>query len=234
MTSTVTFSARNFEAAILKWSEANKPDGLILIPPGLRADTFQHDAFAQWQLEFMRAPRRRTGIPDGRGLLRIDAYWTRYQDASPTTLPLTRGVQLVDWLLETFELQSPLVFDVKAWEEGSGVLTTLASSLTSGATSVSLTSAAGFPSPSGECVIGQERIAYAGVSGSTLTGATRGVGHTMPAAHASGAEVASELGPEIAVLYLGEGDVSPLGFDVVAQRMRILVKIPFEIAYANA
>lgn len=70
----------------------------------------------------------------------------------------------------------------------SGAVTTLPADITSAVTSIALTSAARFPA-SGTVQIGDEKIAYTGKSGSTLTGCTRGSSGTTAAAHSAGAIV---------------------------------------------
>jgi len=65
---------------------------------------------------------------------------------------------------------------------------TLSSNITSVDTTISLTSASGFPS-SGLIKIGSEEITYTGVSGNSLTGCSRGVNATTAAAHTSGDNV---------------------------------------------
>ncbi len=73
-----------------------------------------------------------------------------------------------------------------------GAVNTLATALTAGATTVALTSAAAFPA-SGSVVVDDERIAYTGKSGDSLTGCTRGSGGTTATAHAQGSSVVEYL-----------------------------------------
>lgn len=65
---------------------------------------------------------------------------------------------------------------------------TLSADINDTQTTISLTSATGFPS-SGLIQIGSEQMRYTGVSGNDLTGVTRGVNSTTAAAHSSGAAV---------------------------------------------
>lgn len=67
--------------------------------------------------------------------------------------------------------------------------TTLNGAITSGATSITLTSAANFPT-SGEAMINNERIAWTGKTSNTLTGCTRGQRGTTAAAANNGDPVA--------------------------------------------
>jgi len=62
---------------------------------------------------------------------------------------------------------------------------TLAEAITADATTIPLVDASTFPD-SGTVLIGEELISYTGKDGNNLTGATRGVGDTEPAAHAAG------------------------------------------------
>jgi len=72
-----------------------------------------------------------------------------------------------------------------------GIYTTLASGITSVATTIPLADASVYPT-SGTITIGSETITYTGKSGNDLTGATRGAGGTTAAAHSSGAEVRAD------------------------------------------
>jgi hypothetical protein len=65
------------------------------------------------------------------------------------------------------------------------VTSTLNGAITSGSTSIVLTSAASF-SASGSIVIEGEEVAYTGKSANTLTGCSRGQNGTTAAAHSSG------------------------------------------------
>lgn len=75
-----------------------------------------------------------------------------------------------------------------------GVRTTLAGALNSSATTIPLTSTLGFAT-SGEVIVDSERITYSGISGNSLTGATRGANGTSAASH-SDLAVTSEYGVE--------------------------------------
>jgi hypothetical protein len=70
--------------------------------------------------------------------------------------------------------------------------TTLSTGINSGDTSIILASATGFP-VAGAVVIGNEVIFYTGVSGSTLTGCTRGADGTTAAAHSTGVPVGAAI-----------------------------------------
>jgi len=67
--------------------------------------------------------------------------------------------------------------------------TTLSGNITNTATTIPLTSTSGFTT-SGVIAVDSEFITYSGISGSSLTGATRGVSGTVAVAHSSGAAVA--------------------------------------------
>lgn len=82
------------------------------------------------------------------------------------------------------------------------VQTTLNGSLTSGATSIVLTSAAGFPS-TGTVVIENEAISYTGISVNTLTGCTRGQYGTTAVAHATLIPVYHSVVAQAAIRYDG-------------------------------
>jgi len=66
---------------------------------------------------------------------------------------------------------------------------TLNGGINTSVTTLTLTSAASFPINGGVILIGSEKIAYTSVSGSTLTGLTRGYNGTTAAAHSTGAAV---------------------------------------------
>jgi len=70
---------------------------------------------------------------------------------------------------------------------------TLASSINTSVTTLTIASASSFPT-SGRVVIGSEIITYTGVSGNTLTGLTRGALGTTAASHSSGATVIDAAG----------------------------------------
>ena len=76
-----------------------------------------------------------------------------------------------------------------ATQEDDIVSTTLSSSLTDSATTVSLASSTGL-SAAGKIFVGGEQISYAAISGNDLTGCTRGDNTTTAAAHSSGTFVA--------------------------------------------
>jgi len=69
--------------------------------------------------------------------------------------------------------------------------TTLPADIASTTASITLTSVTGFPA-SGTVLIDNEQITYTGISTLTLTGCTRGVNSTTPAAHLTGATVISK------------------------------------------
>ena len=74
-----------------------------------------------------------------------------------------------------------------------GVTTTATAILTSvNTTSLSVSSTAGFKS-SGRLVIGNEIIKYTGVTATTFTTLTRGVGDSSPVAHAAGSRVFDDV-----------------------------------------
>lgn len=76
----------------------------------------------------------------------------------------------------------------------SGALTTLLNgSINNSVTTITLTSATGFPT-SGTIAVNGELIDYTGVSGSDLTGCTRGVRGTSAASHTSGDTVRLAIG----------------------------------------
>ena len=76
-----------------------------------------------------------------------------------------------------------------ATQEDDIISTTLSSSLTDSATTVSLTSSTGLSSE-GKIFVGGEQISYTAISGNDLTGCTRGDNSTTAAAHSSGVFVA--------------------------------------------
>ena len=89
--------------------------------------------------------------------------------------------------------------------------TTLNGSITSGDTSIVLTSASGFGT-SGTVLIGNELITYSGVSTNTLTGCVRGASGTTAASHSSGATV------QLATSFEGWGQSASTG---VALQLRL-------------
>ena len=68
---------------------------------------------------------------------------------------------------------------------------TLASTISATDTTLTLTSGTNFVSANGLILIGTEKISYASLSGTTLTGCVRGVDGTTAATHASGTAVGS-------------------------------------------
>lgn len=70
--------------------------------------------------------------------------------------------------------------------------TTLSAAIGTGDTSIPLVSATGFPS-SGTVFIESELINYTGISGNTLTGASRGASNTSAATHAGGTPVTAQI-----------------------------------------
>lgn len=71
----------------------------------------------------------------------------------------------------------------------STAFSTLNGGITATDTTIILTSAASFPTTGGIILIGAEKISYTGVSGSSLTGLTRGYDGTTAASHSTGANV---------------------------------------------
>lgn len=69
--------------------------------------------------------------------------------------------------------------------------TTLNGAITAGQTTLVLTSVTNFPAVGGIIKIDSEVISYAGITGTTLTGLTRGIAGTTPAAHSNSAAVSS-------------------------------------------
>jgi len=69
--------------------------------------------------------------------------------------------------------------------------TTLSAGMTASQTTVSLTSATNFPATGGIIQIDSEIMSYSAVSGTTLTGVTRGISGTTAASHSTSAVVAS-------------------------------------------
>lgn len=69
--------------------------------------------------------------------------------------------------------------------------TTLNGAITATATTITLTSVTNFPATGGRIKIDSEVMIYSGVSGSTLTGITRGADGTTAATHSNGAGVTS-------------------------------------------
>ncbi len=235
MTTTTKVRRRDLQSAVSKWIEERGPAGLVLIPRGFEYDSTQTDAFGLWFMPSERMPQPRNTRPLVTGALRFDLYWSRFDTASLVLgqQKLKRGPELEDEVSDLFELENLPVYALAAWEAGTPVLGSLVSPITSSDTSIPLVSASSFPA-SGEVVIGAERISYAGVSVNTLTGATRGVGETVAFAHEAAKGVASELGPEIAMIKCNEADTRPLGWDVVAQRERSLMMVPFVVSYGGA
>jgi hypothetical protein len=80
------------------------------------------------------------------------------------------------------------VTGVAATTLGAVTQTTLNGTVTAAATSIVLTSAAGFTAP-GTIVVDNELITFSGVSTNTLTGCVRGTGGTFAVAHSTGAIV---------------------------------------------
>lgn len=68
------------------------------------------------------------------------------------------------------------------------LITTLSSGITASATTISVASTASFPAQ-GRIMIDLEKIDYAGISGNTFIGVTRGADSTMASSHASGTAV---------------------------------------------
>jgi len=69
-----------------------------------------------------------------------------------------------------------------------GVGTTLSAGINAAVQIIPLTSTTGFPA-TGTVGVGTEQITYTGISGNTLTGATRGANSTTPASHLSAAAI---------------------------------------------
>ena len=67
--------------------------------------------------------------------------------------------------------------------------TTLAKALDNSETSINVSSVTDFPTYGGSIIIGSEQIDYTGISGTTLTGCTRGANETTAASHDNGADV---------------------------------------------
>jgi hypothetical protein len=72
------------------------------------------------------------------------------------------------------------------------LVTTLSGNVTSSATTIPLTSVANLAS-TGEILVNSEWITYTGISGNSLTGATRGIHVSAPSAHSAGSQVFSVL-----------------------------------------
>ncbi len=235
MTTATKVRRRDLQSALSKWIEERAPDGLVLIPRGFEYDSTKTDAFALWSMSTERMGQPRNTRPLVSGAIRLDVYWSRFDTASLVLgqQKLKRGPEIEDEITDLFELENVLVFNLADWEAGTPTLGSLASPVTNSDTSIPLVSAFGFPA-SGEVVIGAERISYSAISVNTLTGATRGVGQTVAFAHEAAKGVASELGAEIAAIMCHEVDCRPLGWDVVAQRERSLMMIPFVVSYDEA
>ena len=88
------------------------------------------------------------------------------------------------------------------------ITTTLNGTITSSATSITLTSAASFTA-SGTIVIDTESITYSGKSTNTLTGCVRGANGTRAAAHTSGATVT-----QVASTWTGWGQAAASGVGI--------------------
>ena len=71
----------------------------------------------------------------------------------------------------------------------SSAFSTLSANMLATDTTLTLTSAASFPTTGGIILIGTEQMSYTTVSGSTLTGLTRGINGTTAATHSSGNNV---------------------------------------------
>lgn len=80
-----------------------------------------------------------------------------------------------------------------------GPATTLSGSMTNNQTTVPLASTANWADEPQQVVIGSERINCAGLSGSNLTGCTRGADGTTPATHSSGATVQRRIRWDVGV-----------------------------------
>jgi hypothetical protein len=79
-------------------------------------------------------------------------------------------------------------FGTGSWGGSSGLITSLNGAINNSVTTITLTSAAGFPT-AGVVKIDNELISYTGISSNDLTGCTRGVNGTAAASHSDGAGV---------------------------------------------
>lgn len=98
----------------------------------------------------------------------------------------------ISWLALIQQNADQMVMELQPQPDRTGGQTTLAATLNPGDTIVQLTSAATFYLALGLAQIGNEIIAYSGISGSNLTGISRGMGGTPQQVTQAGAAV-SEL-----------------------------------------
>jgi hypothetical protein len=103
----------------------------------------------------------------------------------------------------TYNDITPITFTTAPTSPFSTAFSQLSGNLSISATSIPVNSGTSFPTIGGVVLIGSEQIAYNGVSGNTLTGATRGYNGTTPAIHSIGASV------ECYTVVLSDPDYSP-------------------------
>ena len=122
-----------------------------------------------------------TGLPTA-GTVLIDAEQFTYTGVNAQSNLLTGVVRGANGTTAAAHTSGASVIVVLATPS-------LAAPLTAGATSLTVTSVADFPSGGGTILIDAEQITYTGVSGLTLTGLGRGAGGTTAAAHTQAAPV---------------------------------------------
>ena len=96
-------------------------------------------------------------------------------------------------------VENGYLYDITPLRSQTGTVTTTAEELDISETDIDLTSVDGFPA-SGAVKIESEIITYAGISGLTLTGCTRGTNGTSAATHADGSTATQTLIDPIATV----------------------------------
>lgn len=103
----------------------------------------------------------------------------------------------------TYNDITPISFTTTPTNPFSTAYSQLAANLSISGTTVSVNSGTSFPTTGGVIRIGSEQISYNGVSGNTLTGATRGYNGTTPTIHPTGSAV------ECYTVVMSDPDYSP-------------------------
>lgn len=109
--------------------------------------------------------------------------------AGNTYIGVGTNVKYYIFLGGTYNDITPIVFTTTLGSPFDTAYSTLATSLATNATTLTLVSASSFPTVGGVVLVGSEEIQYAGVSGNTLTGLVRGYNGTTATNHLSGVGV---------------------------------------------
>lgn len=160
------------------------------------------------------ASKNRGGLPDfgavgttnGQPLYVMNGYWkkidTAWFDGYPqgllnkSSVFRRQPVPGFSGCLIVHQASDRLIVEMWPQPNRTSAQTTLVSPMGVSDTTATLTSAASYVLGFGKTLIDSEMVEFAAISGNTLTGLTRGMGGTAPAAHLAGATV-TELNLEI-------------------------------------